>query len=172
MQIWMSDKMGNISVELAPSETDEVRRLISELDQTLAANYRPEERHGVPLDALFQPHIRFFLARLDGAAVGCGGVAFFPGFAEVKRMYVRDIARRRGVAQAMLNRIEAEVHEAGVAVLRLETGTHQEAAIQLYLRAGFQRCAAFGEYADMAPAAIGTSVFFEKRLGTSGSIQT
>jgi putative acetyltransferase len=172
MQIWLSDNMGNISVELAPSETDEVRGLISELDQTLAANYRPEERHGVPSVALFQPHIRFFLARLDGAAVGCGGVAFFPGFAEVKRMYVRDIARGRGIAQAMLNRIEAEVHEAGVAVLRLETGTHQEAALQLYLRAGFQPCAAFGEYADMAPTAIGTSVFFEKRLGASGSIQT
>jgi hypothetical protein len=55
MQIWLSDNMGNISVELAPSETDEVSGLISELDQTLAANYRPEERHGVPLDALFQP---------------------------------------------------------------------------------------------------------------------
>jgi putative acetyltransferase len=80
-------------------------------------------------------------------------------------MYVRDVARRLGVAQAMLNHIEAEAHQAGVDVLRLETGTHQEAAIQLYLRAGFQRCAAFGEYADMSPTAIGTSVFFEKRLG-------
>jgi putative acetyltransferase len=52
--------MGNVSVELSSSETNEVRGLISELDQTLAANYRPEERQGVPLNALFQPHIRFF----------------------------------------------------------------------------------------------------------------
>jgi hypothetical protein len=35
------------------------------------------------IDAIFQPHIRFFLARLGGEAVGCGGVAFFRDFAEV-----------------------------------------------------------------------------------------
>jgi hypothetical protein len=44
----------SISVELASGETDEVRGLINELDQTLAANYRPDERHGVPLSALFR----------------------------------------------------------------------------------------------------------------------
>jgi RNA polymerase sigma-70 factor (ECF subfamily) len=48
-------------------------------------------------------------------------VAFFADFAEVKRMYVRDIARGRGVAQAVLARIEAEARKAGLALLRLES---------------------------------------------------
>ena len=60
------------------------------------------------LDAIFAPNIRFFVARLNGAAVGCGGVAFFADFAEVKRMYVREVARGRGVAQLLLARIEQE----------------------------------------------------------------
>jgi putative acetyltransferase len=154
----------NITVELAPSATDEVRALIGELDRELSAEYSPEQRHGLTLEAIFQPHIRFFLARLDGAAVGCGGVALFADFAEAKRMYVRDAARGRGVAQALLARIEAEARQAGLDLLRLETGDRQIAALRLYTRAGFQPCPAFGAYATMAPQAIATSVFLEKRL--------
>jgi putative acetyltransferase len=154
-----------VRIELAPSATGEVRALIDELETVLAAEYAPEQRHGLALDALFQPHIRFFLARLHGATVGCGGVALFDDFAEVKRMYVRDAARRQGVAGALLTRLEDEARHAGLSWLRLETGEHQVAAMQLYARAGFRRCAAFGDYALMAPQSIATSVFFEKRIG-------
>jgi putative acetyltransferase len=154
-----------IRIELALSATDEVRLLIDELEAVLAAEYPPEQRHGLALDAIFQPHVRFFLARLDGAAVGCGGVALFPDFAEVKRMYVRDAARARGIADAILARLEQEVQSAGLSLLRLETGTRQIAAMRLYARTGFKACAAFGEYALMAPNAIVNSVFLEKRVG-------
>jgi hypothetical protein len=78
------------------SRPAEIRALIAELDTTLSAEYPPEQRHGLALDAIFQPHLRFFLARLDGGTVGCGGVALFADFAEVKRMYVRRAARRGG----------------------------------------------------------------------------
>src|SRR5271165_1753326 len=149
-----------LRIEVAPTATEEVRSLIGELETILSAEYPPEQRHGLALDAIFQPHIRFFLARLDGEAVGCGGAALFADFAEVKRMFVRDAARGRGVAQALLGRIELEARRAGLAVLRLETGDRQEAAMRLYVRAGFRRCPPFGDYAAMAPEAIGTSVFF------------
>ena len=102
-----------VRVELAPTATDEVRTLIGELETVLAAEYPPEQRHGLSLDAIFQPHVRFFVARLKGVAVGCGGVALFPDYAEVKRMYVRDSARGQGVADAILARIEAEVRAPG-----------------------------------------------------------
>ncbi|HME84849.1 MAG TPA: GNAT family N-acetyltransferase [Roseiarcus sp.] len=154
-----------LRIEVAPTATEEVRSLIGELETILSAEYPPEQRHGLALDAIFQPHIRFFLARLRGAAVGCGGVAIFSDFAEVKRMYVRDVARRQGVADAILARIEEEVRGAGLSLLRLETGERQVAAMQLYARAGFRRCAAFGTYALMAPQSIATSVFLEKRIG-------
>jgi putative acetyltransferase len=157
-------RVEEIAVELALTATEEVRALVSELEEVLSAEYPPEQRHGLPLDAIFQAHIRFFLARMDGAAVGCGGVALFPGFAEVKRMYVREIARGCGAAQALLARIEAEARDAGLAVLRLETGDRQVAAMRFYERAGFRRCAAFGAYAAMPPSAVATSVFFEKGL--------
>ena len=154
-----------VRIEVAPAATEEVRSLVGELESILSAEYPPEQRHGLALDAIFEPHIRFFLARLCGVAVGCGGVAIFADFAEVKRMYVRDVARRQGVADAILARIEKEVRGAGLSLLRLETGERQVAAMQLYARAGFRRCAAFGAYALMAPHSIATSVFLEKRIG-------
>jgi hypothetical protein len=88
----------------------------------LAAEYPPEQRHGLDIAAIFQPHIRFFIARLHDVAVGCGGVALFPDYAEVKRMYVREGARGQG-----RGRRHRSAHRGGrfvtlgFPVLRLET---------------------------------------------------
>src|SRR5258707_10312444 len=112
-------------IEEVRTATDEVRALIGELDRVLSAGYPPEQRHGLSVDAIFQPNIHFFLARLGATAVGCGGVALFPDFAEVKRMYVRDTARGRGVADAVLARIEAGTRGGGLTVVRLGAGSHQ-----------------------------------------------
>jgi putative acetyltransferase len=159
----MNDRDG-VRIEAAPTATEEVRALIDELETVLSAEYPPEQRHGLALDAIFQPHIRFFLARVRGMPVGCGGVALFSDFAEVKRMYVRPVARGQGVADAILARIEAEVRGAGLSLLRLETGDRQIAAMQLYARAGFRPCPVFGDYALMDSQSIATSVFLEKRI--------
>jgi putative acetyltransferase len=117
------------------------------------------------LEALFQPHIRFFIARAKGEAVGCGGVALFADFGELKRMYVSPPARGQGVADAIINRLTEEALTAGLSVLRLETGTQQHAAMRFYSRCGFAPCAAFEPYASMPAAAIVTSVFLEKPIG-------
>lgn len=138
--------------------------MIDELDRELAQDYPPEQQHGLSLDAIFQPGVLFFVARLDGVAVGCGGVALFPTFGEVKRMYVRRQVRGRGIAQALLARIESEAQRCGLDVLRLETGERQPAAIRLYERAGYRRCEAFGDYLAMTPPEIELSVFFEKQV--------
>jgi putative acetyltransferase len=156
--------MDTITVEPVQTATDEVRALTDELDRTLAREYLPEQQHGLRLDTIFQAHVRFFIARLDGRAVGCGGVALFGSFAEVKRMYVRDDARGRGIARALLARIESEARSNGIDLVRLETGDRQFDAIRLYERAGFRQCDPFGEYASMTPQAIATSLFLEKQL--------
>jgi putative acetyltransferase len=153
-----------ILVERATTPTAEVRALVGELDAELSRHYPPEQRHGLKLDAIFRPHVLFFVARLDGIATGCGGVALFDGFAEVKRMYVREDARGRGVADAILARLAAEASDAGLRLLRLETGTRQQAAIRFYARAGFTPCRAFEPYSAMPAENIATSVFMEKRV--------
>src|SRR5262249_49422273 len=125
------------------------RALTGDLAAAAVAAYEPHQRHGLSLDQLFEPHVRFFLARLDGAAVACGGVALFDDYAEVKRMYTRATVRGRGIAKAVLRRLEEEARASGKTVLRLETGHLQPEAVGLYRRAGFIGCGAFGHYAQM-----------------------
>lgn len=153
-----------LEILLVSRADDEVAALIGELNAELGALYTPEQRHGLSLDAIFQPHIRFFVVRRDGRALGCGGVAFLDGFGELKRMYVRPEARGQGVATALIARLAAETLASGRDLLRLETGSHSLAAIRFYDREGFRHCDAFAPYAAMPPAAIITSVFMEKRL--------
>ena len=154
----------SVTVELVSSPTREVEELLTELDDILGAAYPPEQRHALSIDRLFQPDIRFYLARLDGEAVGCGGVALLDDFAEVKRMYTREPARGRGIGKVLLARLEAEARNAGKSLLRLETGIHQTAAIALYERWGFRPREPFAHYAELPPDAIATSVFYEKPL--------
>jgi putative acetyltransferase len=151
----------DIVIERAEGPTDEVRLLVGELEAELSQHYPPEQRHGLTLDALFASHVRFFVAWADGRPAGCGGVAFFDGFAEVKRMYVRPEARGRGVAEAILARLVTEMSAAGVSLLRLETGVQQRAALRFYQRAGFRTCAAFEPYASMSAGDIAASIFLE-----------
>jgi putative acetyltransferase len=154
----------NLVIEQAGTPSPEVHDLIGELNAILGAAYEPHQRHGLAVGQLFEPHVRFFLARSEGSAVGCGGVALFAGYAEIKRMYTRPAARGRGVAKALLARIEDEARAAGVPVLRLETGIHQPEAIGLYEGAGFRSCGPFGPYATMSPEQIETSLFYEKAV--------
>ncbi len=153
-----------IRLEHVKSPTADARALVAELDAELNGVYSPEQAHGYSVERIFQPHILFFVARLDGEAVGCGGIAFEDGFAEVKRMYVRPAARGKQVAQAILARLESEASAHGVKRLTLETGDVRHAAMRLYERAGFTRCDAFGAYLRMPKSSIERSVFYEKRL--------
>jgi putative acetyltransferase len=153
-----------VVLERVSAPSPEVGELIGELDAALSGPYAPEQRHALSLEQLFQPDIHFFLARLDGAAVGCGGVAICAGYAEVKRMYTKASVRGRGVARVLMNRIEAEARQAGAPVLRLETGLHQHDALSFYEAAGFRRRSAFGPYAGMPRHKIELSVFYEKPL--------
>jgi putative acetyltransferase len=154
----------SLTIERAVEATPEVHDLIGELNEVLVAAYEAHQRHGLSIEELFEPNVRFFLARLDGLAVGCGGVAVFDDYAEVKRMYTRPAVRGRGVAKALLQRIEDEARRAGKSVLRLETGTYQQEAIGLYQRIGFRSRGPFGPYAAIPARNIETSLFFEKEL--------
>jgi putative acetyltransferase len=153
-----------IAIEPVKAPTSEVLELLAELDAVLSGPYAADQRHALSIEQLFQPDVRFFVARLDGAAVACGGVGFYAGYAELKRMYSKPAVRGRGVAKALLRRLEAEARAAGVPLLRIETGIYQEEALRFYEGAGFRRCGPFGPYADMPPRAIELSLFYEKAV--------
>jgi putative acetyltransferase len=137
-----------------------VRALIAELDAYQQSLYPPESNHLLDIETLARPEMRFFVAALDGEAVGIGGVWLHDGYAEIKRVYVTPRARGQGISRAIMAVLEAEAQAQGRPLLRLETGIHQPEALGLYRALGYRDCASFGDY----PVDDPLSVFMEKRL--------
>jgi putative acetyltransferase len=90
--------------------------------------------------------VRFFVVRVDGEPVGCGGVEITGEHAELKRMFVLPSHRGRGLSRALIDKLEAVARTSGAHVLRLETGVHQTEALALYERTGFRRVPPFPPY--------------------------
>ncbi len=151
-----------LSISAESFDSPDARRLVAALDVALSELYTPEQRFGPNLKAehLEEGRGTFLMARDGGRAVGCGAIRLLdPTTAEVKRMYVEPALRGKGVGRAVLTALESAAGRLGVRCLVLETGVHQEAAIVLYLHAGFTHVDCWGEYVSSP-----TSVCFEKNL--------
>jgi putative acetyltransferase len=141
-----------------PDAADAIQ-LIGELEAVLNPLYAEESRHGYSVEKLVREGVHFFVMRAEGVLAGCGGIQFYPEFGELKRMFVRESLRGRGLGKALLDHLAAHARQNRCAVLRLETGIHQQEAIRLYERWGFARIAAFPPY---QPDPV--SIFYEKRI--------
>ena len=143
-----------------PAQAD-VIRLIAASDEYLTSLYPAESNHSLDVASLGRSEVTFFVARLDGKAVGCGAIIRRKKkeYAEIKRMFVARDARGAGVGRRILDKLEAAAFEKGYRVLRLETGISQPEAIGLYRSAGFVEVEPFGDY-----MADPLSIFIEKRL--------
>lgn len=159
---------GTWQVVQVPITHPDAALLVEEVQQEYVVRYGG--RDGTPLDpAYFEPPDgAFFVGYLDGCPVATGawrrrhdvvvdGVA---ESAEIKRMYVAPVARRRGLARAMLDHLEQTARAAGAAVMVLETGLAQPEAIALYESSGYVPIPGFGFYKD-APLAR----CYARRLG-------
>lgn len=92
----------------------------------------------------------------DGTPVASGGwraqdtspEGFSDGDAEVKRMFVVQEARGRGLARRLLAELEATATAAGRRRMVLETGLKQPEAIRLYESSGYLPVDKFGYYRE------------------------
>lgn len=141
-------------------DTPDAKLLILELQTHLESFYPPESRHGFSVQKLIAENVAFFVLRADGQPAGCGGVKLVGrDYGELKRMYVRPQFRGSRFGQKILDHLAGHARAHGVALLRLETGIHQQAAIRLYEKAGFRRIPPFGPYTNDP-----LSLCYEKQL--------
>ena len=153
-------------VQIRPERADhpQLKALLAALDEYLAGLYPPEANHILGVDELLASDVTFLAVWQGERAVGCGAVRVLDdlddgAYGEVKRMYVHPDARGQRIGERVLERLEASLALDGVPRALLETGRDQHAALRLYERCGYRRCAAFGGYPDN-----GLSLFYEKRL--------
>ena len=151
--------MFNIS-EVHKGDSD-LTCLVSELDAFQSELYPPESNHCLDLSAVSDEQLRCVIVRDEGnAPAGCGALLFHEdGSAEIKRVYIRPEYRGQKLGERIVSAIEGIASEKNSRLLLLETGIHQQPAIALYRRCGYEICDAFPPY-----KADPLSVFMRKEL--------
>ncbi|MBB3135015.1 putative acetyltransferase [Rhizobium pisi] len=151
----------SVIIAQEPPRQDAIIRLLDLSDAYAQSLYPAESNHLVDLSSLEKPSVSFFVARNDGAIVGCCAlVEAGDGTAEIKRMFVDPKARGLRIGSGLMNALEAIAREKGLAAIRLETGIYQPEAIALYRKYGYRNIEPFGSY---LPDPL--SLFMEKQLG-------
>ena len=109
---------------------------------------------------LSDPAAGLWLAYVDGTPAGCvvlKPLPNIPSASECKRLYVRSEFRRRGIAEALLDAMEAHARKLSLTWVYLDSKDDLPVAIALYKRRGYEPCA---RYNDNPQATI----FLRKRL--------
>ena len=141
-------------------QSDNAQMLIALLDQELVVEYAPEHMHTVDLKTFHQDGGVFVVAFDAETPVACGALRpITETEIELKRMYVVQSHRGRGLSRQVLEFLEGKARQTGFRKLYLETGDQQEAAIGLYSSSGYQRVKGFGEYLNSP-----RSICFAKEL--------
>lgn len=138
-------------------------RLIEQSDAYMASLYPPGSNYLESAAALRKPNVAFFGAFIGYELVACGAVKILEhdvSYGEIKRVFVVGRHRGKGLAKAIMQRLESHLTTSGITVARLETGVKQPEALGLYRRLGYVEREPFGDY---PPDPL--SVFMEKKLG-------
>lgn len=92
--------------------------------------------------------------------IGCGAIKKFDDVSvEVKRMFVSEENRGKGVAQKILNELEIWANELGYKKCVLETGKRQVEAVNFYKKCAYKIIPNYGQYKGMD-----NSICFEKTI--------
>jgi len=139
-----------IKIQTESAHSADATLLIGEAVQELRRRYPGFEANEYSASEADQAGAAFVVARLNEAPVGCGALRPFETeeAVEIKRMFVREDYRRRGISKQIVAFLEETARQLGYQKVVLETGTKQPEAIQLYHLSGYHRIPNFGEIKD------------------------
>jgi putative acetyltransferase len=154
------------AIEPLSTDSPALQSLLHQSNAYMAALYPAESNHLEDVQALLPPAGFLLGVYESGVLIGCGAVKHFaatgadPSYGEIKRVWVLEEHRGKGISKAIMQALEAHLAARGVNIARLETGIKQPEAIGLYRRLGYVDRPPFGGY---RPDPL--SIFMEKRLG-------
>lgn len=154
--------MPDTDIEYLDPDSPEVQALIALSDAYYLDLYPDESNHLESSDDLKKPNVLFVGCRIDGELVASGAAKIMQddgNYAEIKRVFVVDDHRGKGLSSQVMCFLETELQSRGVSLFRLETGIKQPEALGLYRKLGYLERGPFGSY-----RADPYSVFMEKHI--------
>lgn len=133
-------------IEILQAETEEqineVRKIFSEYETWLGMSlcFQGFEKELADLPGKYAPpNGRLYLAYSGSDVVGCIAMREIgPGICEMKRLYLRESARGKGVGNRLIERVIENAKEIGYKKMRLDTYPPKMAkAVNLYRSHGF-----------------------------------
>jgi GNAT superfamily N-acetyltransferase len=150
----------DVRIEARTYDDPDVVRLVDAVQAEYVVRYGGPDAAAVEPGEFEPPAGLFLVGILDGEPAVIGGWRRIDDTTvEIKRMYVLDAARRRGLARLMLAELETTALAAGAHRVELNTGNQQPEAIALYESSGYLPTKGFGHYA-CTPGAL----FYGKTL--------
>jgi len=137
----------------------EVIELIYQLDEYQESMYPSKSNHLDSIDELSKTNVNFLAAYGDSEICGIGAVRVLNDYGEIKRLYVPEKYRGKGIAKEIVKELENCLVKRSIFTARLETGIHQHEAIDLYKKLGYSEIAPFGDYTEDP-----LSVFMERKI--------
>ncbi len=128
------------------SDNEDFRELVALLDAELAIRDGAEHSFYAQFNKIDKIR-EVVVAYEDEIAVGCGAFKeFAETTVEIKRMFVRENLRGRGIAGKVLVELETWSKELNFSECVLETGLKQPEAIRLYQKSGYEIIPNYGQY--------------------------
>jgi GNAT superfamily N-acetyltransferase len=136
-----------VELKRTSSEDPNFYLLIRLLDEDLWKRYPYTQQKFVEYN-IIKLNAKVVIAYDNEEPVGCGCFrkTDSDGTVEIKRMYVLERMRGKGIAKLMLCELEQWAAVLGMKVAILETGINQPEAIALYVKAGYRRIENYGPY--------------------------
>ena len=138
-----------ISIRRVTSENPDFIKLVQSLDGDLNSRYNKGQAEYDQYNK-----IEFIetvvTAYMNTDAVGCGCFKKYDNeTVEIKRMFVKQEMRGKGIAKKILSELELWGIQLGFKFAILETGIGQPEAIGLYEKVGYKRIPNYDQYAGM-----------------------
>lgn len=138
-----------INLVRTDAENFDFQQLILQLDRHLTERDKEAHSNCTPYNQVDKIH-HVIVAYLNGNAVGCAALKEFePKVIELKRMFVCQSARNKGIASSILQELEKWAIELGHTQCILETGVMLPEAIALYEKYGYLKTPNYAQYALM-----------------------
>ena len=127
-------------IEPLNPESAAAQLLIAKSDAYMTALYPSESNHLESVQALKLSTVFFLGGHIDGELDACGAAKTLTDdgrYGEIKRVFVLDHHRGKGLSKAIMERLETHLRATGVTIARLETGIKQPEALGLYRKIGY-----------------------------------